>query len=189
MGIAQNCTTFFWANNNTGSTVDDHLTWITEVLNQPSTPLVFSVSYANSETDYTVDYINRTNYEFMKAGLRGITLAYSAGDNGAFGIEGTSSTLAPGFPASSPYITSIGGTQLFSKADSTCFNGDTYTCQPEEVVSSTGTGSGITTGGGFSNIFPRPAYQDSAVLAYLPSLQGLTGFNASNRAYPGKIFI
>jgi hypothetical protein len=62
MGIAQNATTIFWVNNNTGSTIDDHLAWITEVLNQPTSPLVFSLSYGNSEgKDYHADYVTRTN--------------------------------------------------------------------------------------------------------------------------------
>lgn len=40
--------------------------------------------------------------------------------------------------------------------------------------------------GGFSNIFPRPAYQDAAVNAYLATLsEEYTGlFNLSGRAYP-----
>eukprot|EP00026_Physarum_polycephalum_P002391 Phypoly_transcript_02397.p1 GENE.Phypoly_transcript_02397~~Phypoly_transcript_02397.p1 ORF type:complete len:819 (-),score=91.14 Phypoly_transcript_02397:47-2503(-) len=185
MGIAQNCTTIFWANNNTGSTTDDHLSWITEVLNQPTSPLVFSLSYGNSEgLDYNASYVQRTNYEFMKAGLRGITIVYSAGDDGAFNAGGSNGALDPSFPASSPYITSVGGTQLYSRTNSTCFKGDTYTCTPEEVVSSIVNGALITGGGGFSNLFPRPSYQDAIVVKYLPLLQGFTGFNSSNRVYP-----
>merc|ERR1712232_652385 len=47
--------------------------------------------------------------------------------------------------------------------------------------------SGITTGGGFSHFSPQPAWQKSAVDAYLQSGPGLPPsslFNASNRAYP-----
>ena len=36
-----------------------------------------------------------------------------------------------------------------------------------EIVCSTDTGAMITSGGGFSNRFPRPSYQDAAVRLYL----------------------
>lgn len=41
-------------------------------------------------------------------------------------------------------------------------------------------------GGGFSNIFPRPSYQDDAVTNYLNSLGNTNAglFNTSGRAYP-----
>ena len=46
--------------------------------------------------------------------------------------------------------------------------------------------NGFTSGGGFSNYFPRPAYQDKAVSAYLATLgdefAGL--YNRSGRAFP-----
>lgn len=62
MGNARNCKTYFWANNATDSSVDDHLSWIIDVLNTPYPPLVHSVSYINSETlDYALDYVTRTN--------------------------------------------------------------------------------------------------------------------------------
>ena len=152
MGVARNCTTVIWANNNTESQVEPHLEWIIEVLNQPTSPLVFSVSYAISEQDYTVDYVTRTNVgmwnwgkeksreegrcfsfwmvksynwpppsptllmlffsfspsppplifnykEFMKAGVRGITLVYYSGSNGAH--QRGDMSFSPAFPSSS----------------------------------------------------------------------------------------
>jgi tripeptidyl-peptidase-1 len=46
--------------------------------------------------------------------------------------------------------------------------------------------SGYASGGGFSDLFPRPAYQDKAVKAYLKTLgsRDAAYFNASGRAYP-----
>lgn len=57
----------------------------------------------------------------------------------------------------------------------------------EEVVASTRTLSSITTGGGFSNLQPVPAYQVAAVAAYLSSgatLPGPGDFNSTGRGYP-----
>merc|ERR1711935_205422 len=48
-----------------------------------------------------------------------------------------------------------------------------------------------TAGGGFSERFPRPAWQKQAVSGYLQSNVGkslVAGFNASNRAYPDLTF-
>ena len=53
------------------------------------------------------------------------------------------------------------------------------TNQPDEVAAS-------FSGGGFSNLFPQPAYQSAAVASYLSKLgTNATGlFNATGRAYP-----
>lgn len=72
------------------------------------------------------------------------------------------------FPTSCPYITSVGATKFI----------------PEIVATDSRTG--FVSGGGFSNYFPRPAYQDPAIPPYITSLgtsfPGL--YNASGRAYP-----
>lgn len=62
-------------------------------------------------------------------------------------------------------MTSVGGTKNFN---------------PEVAVSR------FASGGGFSNYFPRPAYQASTVDAYVASLNGLHDglYNKSGRAYP-----
>lgn len=46
-----------------------------------------------------------------------------------------------------------------------------YACQVQEIVSSTRTGSRITSGAGFSDVFPRPRYQDEDVRKYLTTLE------------------
>jgi tripeptidyl-peptidase-1 len=44
----------------------------------------------------------------------------------------------------------------------------------------------FSSGGGFSSYFPRPAYQDAAISAYLASLNGTYSglYNAAGRGYP-----
>lgn len=64
----------------------------------------------------------------------------------------------PLFPASCPYITSVGATGLL--IGSTVF-------EPESALYiDYGNGTLATSGGGFSNIFPRPDYQAVAVAAF-----------------------
>ena len=74
----------------------------------------------------------------------------------------------PDFPASSPFVTAVGGTVLQQEG----------TLGAERAWASGG--------GGFSNIFSRPSYQDAAVNAYLvrANLPDQQHWNASGRAYP-----
>jgi len=54
-----------------------------------------------------------------------------------------------------------------------------------ESACSLKTGARITSGGGFSNYYARPAYQESNVLAYLNSTDvPYYYFNTSGRGYP-----
>ncbi|EAL63746.1 hypothetical protein DDB_G0287357 [Dictyostelium discoideum AX4] len=81
----------------------------------------------------------------------------------------------PEFPASSPYVTSVGATEIYESP------------QPESVCSIQ-SGSIITSGGGFSVTQSQPQYQTNAVNRYLEqqpsSLPPSFSFNSSNRAYP-----
>ena len=53
------------------------------------------------------------NTQFQKAGLRGLSLLVASGDQGVWGRSGHSgSVFHPDFPAGSPYITAVGGTQV-----------------------------------------------------------------------------
>ena len=129
----------------------------------------------------------------MKLGLAGTTVVVSSGDDGVasfdtdpepIGCLGPNSTVFnPSFLATCPYVLAVGATQLVN-----CTSDATATC-PE--VASTDFGSG----GGFSNVFPRPSYQADAVKGYLNSTQfGFTGysgesvgtgvFNTTGRGFP-----
>jgi hypothetical protein len=68
-----------------------------------------------------------------------------------------------------PYVTAVGGTKNINP-EVVAFDA------PNEFAS----------GGGFSNYFARPSYQDSVVPAYVSSLNGQykAFFNSSGRAYP-----
>jgi len=114
----------------------------------------------------------------------------SSGDSGVFSsdVSDFSKGRVPTFPASSPYVTSVGATQLFSFDSSTCFSGTQNSCsdiQLGEIVASIATGAIITSGSGFSNLFARPSYQNTTVPAYLAKI----GFSATGRAYPDVVFL
>merc|ERR1712137_69239 len=143
-------------------------------------------------------YVARTNTEFQKIGLKGTSLFAASGDSGANcrtdgGCTGT--VLHASFPGSSPYITTVGATQLSNpeyNLDVTpaactalassykCASGGTEVAVSQPVA-------GFTSGGGFSTYTPRPSYQDTVVEQYLKSgvaLPPSTFFNSSNRGYP-----
>lgn len=88
---------------------------------------------------------------------------------GSLNLNGTNFT--PNWPASCPWVTVVGGTQVKPSAatsNSSTVSGSDSGSQFEEVWNQDLT-SGFfeSSGGGFSNRFPSPAYQHSAVQEYL----------------------
>lgn len=148
------------------------LTWINYVVSMKSPPLVHSVSYGNDEIQQSsLAYEQACNLQFMIAGTLGLTIVIAAGDQGVWGRTGTSTgVFNPAFPASSPYVTSVGGTDF--AVQSVIGPETTWDCG----------------GGGFSNAFARPAYQTTAVQTYFTtassSLPASNLYNASGRGYP-----
>jgi tripeptidyl-peptidase I len=59
----------------------------------------------------------------------------------------------PSFPATCPFVTAVGATQI---------NPNSTVYEPESACEQF-----AYSGGGFSNIFPLPAYQEAAVNGYL----------------------
>ncbi|KAI0034121.1 tripeptidyl peptidase A [Vararia minispora EC-137] len=160
----------------TGDTNEPYLDWLSFVLRQDNVPQTISTSYADDEQTVPESYARRVCAEFAQLGARGSTLLFGSGDGGVgdgnpdpatqncFANDGTNRTrFIPLFPASCPFITSVGGTVNI----------------PEVAVS--------FSGGGFSNYFQRPSYQEVAISEYLDSLpdgtyEGL--FNRSGRGIP-----
>jgi tripeptidyl-peptidase I len=146
------------------------LNWVDQVLALENPPLVHSVSYGNDEVQQTsTEYMLSVNEQFMIAGSLGLSILFASGDQGVWGRSGLGKTFHPDFPAASPYVTAVGGTDFSTKS-----------VIGEESAWSCG-------GGGFSDTFPMPSWQSAAVQNYLSSAANLpvTGmFNATGRAYP-----
>lgn len=141
-------------------------------------PDVLSISYGDDEQSVPVPYAKRVCTLFAALGLRGVSVFESSGDQGVGSTEADDcvtndkrkkKTFLPSFPTTCPYITTVGATKDFG---------------PEKAT--TLKFSFIISGGGFSNLFPRPWYQAKAVPRYLKNIgtthQGL--FNPLGRAYP-----
>ncbi|KAI0671929.1 subtilisin-like protein [Trametes maxima] len=146
---------------------------------------VISTSYSYDEWELSPAYMQRQCAEYGKLGLMGVTVLYSSGDYGVAGNGGLclnsednpefgGNVFAPSFPGGCPYITSVGATQVNPGAKVT---------DPESACNQV-----IFSGGGFSNVFPMPSYQKSAVEGYLskyPPPYTSGQYNTSgSRAYP-----
>ena len=144
---------------------------------------VISTSYGYNEATLTARYERRQCLEYLKLGLAGTTMLFSSGDYGVAGISnqcidpvtssynsGASGVFNPSFPGTCPYVTSVGGTQI--KAGG-------LTSEPEIACEKV-----IYSGGGFSNVFPLPSYQFTAVKSWYrdhPPPYGADRFNDSQR--------
>jgi len=144
----------------------DLVNWALTVMSYTGAPKVHSISYGSPETEFTADVLNRTNVEFQKMAALGYTVFVASGDSGTGSTGVLCKTFAPNFPASSPYVTTVGGTYLPSVGQ-------------EEIAVS-------FSGGGFSNVFDRPSYQDDAVQKYftMPDLPPQQYYNQSGRGIP-----
>jgi len=131
-------------------------------------PQVLTTSYGEDEQSVPATYAKKVCDIIGQLGTRGVSVIFSSGDTGVGSAcqtnDGKNTTrFLPIFPASCPYVTSVGGT---------------YKIEPEQAV-------GFSSGG-FSDLWKRPAYQDEAVGAYLEKLgsqwDGL--YNPEGRGFP-----
>jgi len=210
-GMGAGVNTTYWLTEGGRGGGEPFLDWTIHMANTSDLPLVHSLSYGENEKDYTVPYVKRTNLDFMKLGLRGITILVATGDAGVQGATQMGGSppscrpFLPVFPASSPYVTSVGGTQFSFRTSEACWtqvyslgtgSSTEFAC-PDldvgEIACSAHTGAMITTGGGFSNVFPVPDYQKKAVNSFKKFANSslTTGFlpppeyfNQTGRGYP-----
>ena len=157
---------------------EPYMEWLQYMLAQDSLPSVITISYADEEQTVPPAYAKRVCQAFAQLGARGVSVFVASGDDGVGldehcftnGAE-KKPTWLPTFPASCPYVTAVGATRLL---------------YPEQVGFDAR--DNFTGGGGFSNYFPRPRYQDSVVPSYVNQLgdnsvgEGL--YNKEGRGIP-----
>lgn len=110
---------------------------------------IINVSLDECEIDAKADGMAAATDQILKQAVaQGQTFSVSSGDSGAQECSGSSyPPLTVSYPASSPYVTAVGGTVLFTSSD-------TYT---SEVV--WGQSPTEASGGGPSNFEPLPLWQ------------------------------
>lgn len=114
MAVAQSVPTtyYYWDGQ------DFLLEWIIEVSNMPKPPLVFSISYGIDEDVLPASYGDAFNTVALKLSLMGVTITASSGDDGSISSNARRNPMycgyRPSFPASSPYVTAVGGTMVIA---------------------------------------------------------------------------
>lgn len=124
----------------------------------------------------------------MKLGLQGVSIVFASGDSGVAGPEGDDSNngclgpkdtvFSPTFPNTCPYVTNAGSVFLPPGAN--------VNIDAEVATSRFGSG------GGFSNIYPIPSYQSSAVANFFatadPPYASYTNFDVLNPGANGGLY-
>jgi subtilase family serine protease len=130
---------------------------------------VIELSAGVGEQCFTPAEVAQWNSVLQAAQRDRVTVVISTGDNGA-GITpcpgGTTSVKGVDLPASDPLTLAVGGTSLQASRTTGAHLGETAWNTPPSA------GGPAAGGGGFSRLFPRPAYQD-----------GIAGIGA-NRGVP-----
>lgn len=131
-------------------------------------PNTLSISYGDGEEEVPKSYANKACNLFAQLGARGVSVLVAAGDDGVGEIcttEKGDKRFHTEFPASCPWVTTVGGTTSVGPETAWQYGG-----------------------GGFSDNFGRPSYQDKAVKSWLSTDKTHTAvksyFNESGRAYP-----
>jgi subtilase family serine protease len=126
---------------------------------------IVSNSYGFLGENLPPGYIKPFNDTLIQAAAEGIGVYFSSGDSGDETANlGFAST---DWPASSPWVTAVGGTSLGVSAGNTRvvetgWGVSTYSCNKTTLVC-TRTGWQAGAGGGVSCLFPRPSYQNGTV--------------------------
>ena len=152
MGISRGSFTIHNSQNNV-------FQWIIDEADLSQPALVTSISYGYLENDLIngfTSYLNSFNTEAMKLALQGVTILVASGDDGVANWlardDITECAYNPSFPASSPYVLAVGGTEGAEDSNS--------------EVTADCSNSGITSGGGFSNYYAAPSFQSNVVSDY-----------------------
>jgi subtilase family serine protease len=151
---------------------------------------VISQSFGSAEGAFgSSQSIESLRHAFKSAAQNGVTVLASSGDggtsNGAKPPVGKGGSSLPGqtviWPASDPLVTGVGGTYLCTDATALANQPRTVdsasppaSCQSHPGVAEVGW---IASGGGYSQVFSRPTYQDT-----LPG--GSTPIPSSRRGVP-----
>jgi len=123
----------------------------TAVHDKTNKPSVISISWGSAESGWTSQAMTSMDEAFQAGAAMGVSVCVAAGDNGS--TDGVDDGLNHvDFPASSSYALACGGTHL--QASGTAISKET-------VWNELKTNEGAT-GGGISDFFPLPSYQQNA---------------------------
>lgn len=113
---------------------------------------IVSISWGLCETSTGAAEVQTLDAIFKQAAAQGISLFAASGDSGSY--DCSDSNLAVDFPASDPYVTAVGGTNLQLNAGA--YGSETAWANSSDTHRSP---KGAGGGGGISNTFKMPSWQ------------------------------
>ena len=154
-------------------------------------PWVVSISYDVPEDHYSLSTMEMFNKGAAFMGLMGTSIIVNSGDQGSHhgmwhSHHNTCYKYGAGFPAASPYVTSVGSSQ-----------GPEDKHNYVEIGASADAGGVTTSGGGFSSLYETPEWQLDSVNNYFQLLNNteyaflrpMPGYNRQGRGYPDLAFL
>jgi subtilase family serine protease len=138
------------------------------------------IDWSLGEHFFTTAQAAQMHSILLGAEARHVTVVANSGDNGGFSDtwwEGTA-VKEVSLPASDPLVLAVGGTTLTGNPSAFAYTGETVWNAQD---SGSFTGGWGASGGGFSNLYARPAYQDGvpgiSAMRGVPDVAGDAGPN------------
>ncbi|HEY7262602.1 MAG TPA: S53 family peptidase [Trebonia sp.] len=143
---------------------------ISAAVHATPTPTVVSISWGQSEDQWSQQTRNSLDAAFADAAALGVTVTVAAGDNGSSDDPAGGTGVHCDFPASSPHALACGGTKLTGDTS-------TYTITSEVVWNELANKEGAG-GGGVSDVYPPPSWQTNV------GVPPIAGGTATGRGVP-----
>ncbi|CAK5281051.1 unnamed protein product [Mycena citricolor] len=167
VGVATGVPTIFLSNGNDTDIFGAFIHTATYLQGVSNPPSVMTTSYTLDEPTVDPAVANAICDAYMALAARGVSVIFAAGDGGVHGGHDDSSVcdneaLTPAFPSTCPFLTAVGSTFGI----------------PERAAN--------FSSGGFSNIFPAPAYQTAQIASFLKTVPSDFNamFNLTGRGFP-----
>jgi kumamolisin len=123
----------------------------TAVHDSTNNPSIVSISWGGPESSWTQQAMTSMDQAFQSAAAMGVTVCVASGDDGS--TDGVTDGLNHvDFPASSPNVLACGGTELMASGNAIS----------SEVVWNELANNEGASGGGVSDVFPLPSWQNAA---------------------------
>ena len=143
---------------------------IAQAVHTTPPPIVVSISWGQSEDQWSAQSRTSMDGVFADAAALGVTVCVAAGDNGSSDDPNSTTGVHCDFPASSPHALACGGTKLIGDLSTNTITSETVW---NELANNEGAG-----GGGVSDVFPVPAWQASA------GVPTISGSSSTGRGVP-----
>jgi subtilase family serine protease len=165
----------------------DAATFATQVRIAAGHADVISLSGGYGEHFDTSAEVSTVNSALAYAQARRVTFVASSGDGGAISDLGRWGSSTPvkevSLPASDPLVLAVGGTSLTANPHTGSYVGETALNTPPRLIDGHSQGSG----GGFSHLFVRPAYQEG--VSGIGAMRGVPDVAGDGSSSSGMAFV